>query len=190
VRQEEGRNRPLRQREDELPPRRDEALVEHAGRAGQEWDQRQERRRRENGTNGKNGADGKAGANGKDGANGANGASVGIVDFSDSPFELPLTRQAIATLPSVPPGSYVLLAKAQLENTKPTEGATVHCSLAGDEAVTELAAKGSATISLSSVNVSPLTASISLECFGTGGVKVSFARLIAIQLQTLSGTSS
>jgi Collagen triple helix repeat (20 copies) len=113
-----------------------------------------------NGTNGKNGADGKAGANGKDGVNGANGASVGIVDFSDSPFELPLTRQAIATLPSVPPGSYVLLAKAQLENTKPTEGATVHCSLAGDEAITELAGKGSATISLSSVNVSPLTASL------------------------------
>jgi hypothetical protein len=51
-----------------------------------------------NGTNGKNGADGKAGANGKDGAN---GASTGVVDFSDSPFDLPLTRTAIATLPSV-----------------------------------------------------------------------------------------
>jgi hypothetical protein len=139
-----------------------------------------------NGTNGKNGADGKAGVNGKDGAN---GASTGIVDFSDSPFELPLTRQAIATLPSVPPGSYVLLAKTQLENTKP-EGATVHCYLAGDEAVTEVAGKGSTTISLLSVSVSPLTASISLECFGTAGVKVSFARLIAIQVQTLGGTTS
>jgi hypothetical protein len=139
-----------------------------------------------NGTNGKNGADGKAGVNGKDGAN---GASTGIADFSDSPFELPLTRQAIATLPSVPPGSYVLLAKTQLENTKPSEAATVHCDLAGDEAVTELAGKGSTTISLVSVNVSPLTASISLECFGTAGVKVSFARLIAIQVQSLSGTS-
>ena len=139
-----------------------------------------------NGTNGKNGADGKAGVNGKDGAN---GVSTAIVDFSDSPFEL-ATRQPIATLPSVPPGSYVVLAKAQLENTKPAEVAQIHCFLAGDEAFTELAGKGSATISLSSVSVSPLTASISLECSGTAGVKVSFARLVAIQVQTLSGTTS
>jgi hypothetical protein len=141
-----------------------------------------------NGTNGKNGADGKPGVDGKDGAN---GASTGIVDFSDSPFELTTTRQAIATLPSVPPGSYILLAKAQLENTKPTEGVTVHCYLAGDEAVTELGIKGSATVSLTSVSVSPLTASISLECEAAStGVKVSFARLVAIQVQTLSGTTS
>ncbi len=49
-----------------------------------------------NGTNGKNGTDGKAGVNG---ANGANGASAAVVDFSDSPFELPLTRTAVATAP-------------------------------------------------------------------------------------------
>jgi hypothetical protein len=144
-----------------------------------------------NGTNGKNGTDGKAGANGKDGINGANGASTGIVDFSDSPFDLPLTKTAVATLPSVPPGSYILLANAQLENTKPTEGSTVRCYLAGDEALTELGIKGSATVGLTSVSVSPLTASISLECEAAGsGVKVSFARLIAIQVQTLSGTTS
>jgi hypothetical protein len=140
-----------------------------------------------NGTNGKNGADGKGGVNGKDGAN---GASTGIVDFSDSPFDL-TTKQAIATLPSVPPGSYILLAKAQLEDTKPTEAVTVHCNLAGDEASATLAAEGSATVSLLSVSVSPLTASISLECdAATTGVKVSFARLVAIQVQTLSGTTS
>ena len=121
-----------------------------------------------NGTNGKNGADGKAGVNG---ANGANGVSAGIVDFSDSPVELPLTRTAVATLPSVPVGSYILLANAQLENTKPAEAAAIHCFLAGDEAFTELAGKGAATISLSSVSVSPLTASISLECSGTAGVQ-------------------
>jgi hypothetical protein len=140
-----------------------------------------------NGTNGKNGADGKAGVNG---TNGANGVSAGIVDFSDSPFELPLSRTAIATLPSVPPGSYILLAKAQLENTKPA-GELVHCSLAGDEASVGLVAEGAATISLTSVSVSPLTATISLECnAAASGVKVSFARLVAIQVQTLSGTTS
>jgi hypothetical protein len=142
-----------------------------------------------NGTNGKNGADGKAGVNGKDGAN---GVSSGIVDFSDSPFELPLTRQAVATVPSLPAGSYILLAKAKLENGNLTEAVDVHCYLAGDEAVAELAAKGGvATLSLFGVSVSPLTASVSLECngFGTAGVKVSFARLLAIQVQTLSGTS-
>lgn len=146
-----------------------------------------------NGTNGKNGADGKPGANGKDGLNGANGVSTGIVDFSDSPFELPLTRTAVATLPSVPPGSYILLAKTQLQDTNPTEAVEVHCYLAGDEAVAELAAKGgSATISLFGISISPLTASVSLECndFGTAGVKVSFARLIAVQVQALSGTTS
>jgi Collagen triple helix repeat (20 copies) len=144
-----------------------------------------------NGTNGKNGADGKAGVNGKDGINGANGASTGIVDFSDSPFELPLTRTAVATLPSVPPGSYILLAKTQLENTKPGEVTTVHCHLAGDEAITTLSAEGSAASSLMSVSVSPLTASISLECEAAStGVKVSLARLIAIQVQSLSGTTS
>jgi hypothetical protein len=142
-----------------------------------------------NGTNGKNGADGKAGANGKDGANGASSA---IVDFSDSPFELTTTRQAIATVPSLPAGSYILLAKTQIEDTNPTDAVAVHCFLAGDEASPELAAKGgSATISLVSVSVSPLTASISLECSSAiAGVKVSFARLVAIQVQTLSGTSS
>ncbi|HWF31496.1 MAG TPA: hypothetical protein VG188_02950 [Solirubrobacteraceae bacterium] len=140
-----------------------------------------------NGTNGKNGADGKAGANG---ANGANGVSAGIGDFSDSPFELTTTKLAIATLPSVPPGSYILLAKAQLENTK-SAGEVVHCSLAGDEASVGLVAEGAATISLTSVSVSPLTASISLECnAATAEVKVSFARLVAIQVQTLSGTRS
>jgi hypothetical protein len=140
-----------------------------------------------NGTNGKNGTDGKAGVNGKDGANGVSSA---IVDFSDSPFDLPLTKTAVATLPSVPPGSYILLANAQLENTKP-EGVTVRCHLAGDEAVTELTAKGSATTSLTSISVSALTASISLECEAAAvGVKVSFARLIAIQVQTLGGTTS
>jgi hypothetical protein len=144
-----------------------------------------------NGTNGKNGTDGKAGANGKDGINGATGASTGIVDFSDSPFELPLTRTAVATLPSVPPGSYILLANAQLENTKPTEGDTVRCYLTGDESLTELGIKGSATVALTSVSVSPLTASISLECEAAStGVKISFARLVAIQVQTLSGTTS
>jgi Collagen triple helix repeat (20 copies) len=141
-----------------------------------------------NGTNGKNGADGKAGVNGKDGAN---GASTGIVDFSDSPFELPLTRTAIATLPGVPPGSYILLAKTQLENTKPSEGVSIHCHLAGDEAIAALTAEGSATSSLMSVSISPLTASISLECeAASAGVKVTFARLVAIQVQTLGGTSS
>jgi Collagen triple helix repeat (20 copies) len=145
-----------------------------------------------NGTNGKNGADGKAGANGKDGINGANGASTGIVDFSDSPFEL-TARQPIATVPSLPPGSYILLAKTQIEDASVTEPASVHCYLAGDEAIVGLAAKGgSATISLVGVSVSPLTASVSLECdnLGTAGVKVSFARLVAIQVQTLSGTTS
>jgi hypothetical protein len=138
-----------------------------------------------NGTNGKNGADGKAGVNG------TNGASAGIVDFSDSPFDLPSTKTAVATLPSVPPGSYILLANAQLENTKPTEGDAVRCYLAGDEALTELAIKGSATTSLTSISVSPLTASISLECEAAStGVKVSFARLVAVQVQTLSGTTS
>lgn len=143
-----------------------------------------------NGTNGKNGSDGKAGVNGKDGAN---GVSTGVVDFSDSPFELPLTRTAIATLPSVAPGSYILLAKTQLEDTKSGLGATVHCFLAGDEAVVKLAPEGgTATISLVGVSVSPLTASIPFECddAATSGVKVSFARLIAIQVQTLSGTTS
>ena len=141
-------------------------------------------------TNGKNGADGKAGANGKDGVN---GASTGIVDFSDTPSELPLTRTAVATLPSVPPGSYILLAKAKLEDGNLTEAVEVHCYLAGDEAVAELAAKGGvATLSLFGISVSPLTASVSLECddFGTAGVKVSFARLLAIQVQALSGTTS
>ncbi len=146
-----------------------------------------------NGTNGKNGTDGKAGANGKDGVNGVNGASTGIVDFSDTPAELPLTRTAVATLPSVPPGSYILLAKAKLEDGNLTEAVDVHCYLAGDEAVVELAAKGGvATLSLFGISVSPLTASVSLECddFGTAGVKVSFARLLAIQVQALSGTTS
>jgi hypothetical protein len=143
-----------------------------------------------NGAAGKNGTNGKNGADGKAGANGANGVSTGIVDFSDSPFELPLTRTAIATLPSVAPGSYILLAKAQLENTKPA-GELVRCSLAGDEASVGLVAEGAATISLTSVSVSPLTATISLECnAAASGVKVSFTRLVAIQVQTLSGTTS
>jgi hypothetical protein len=143
-----------------------------------------------NGTNGKNGTDGKAGANG---ANGANGVSAAAVDFSDSPFELPLTRTAVATLPSVPPGNYVVLATALLKDDNPTLGVAVHCFIAGDEAATELSANGGyGSLSLSGIVVSPLSSSLTLECndFGTSGIKVSFARITAIQVQSLGGTSS
>jgi hypothetical protein len=146
-----------------------------------------------NGTNGKNGADGKAGANGKDGINGANGASTGIVDFSDSPFELPLTRHAVATLTGIPSGNYIVMAKVLVKDINPTEGVTVHCYIVGDEAATELSANGGyGSLSLSGILVSPLTSSITLECndFGTSGIEVAFARIVAIQVQTLGGTTS
>lgn len=155
-----------------------------------------------NGTNGKNGSAGKTGpagkngTNGKDGVNGANGkdgAAAGLVAFSDSPFELPLSRHAVATLSNVPPGSYIVTAKALIEDANPTEGVIVHCYIAGDEAATEIAAKGGyGSVSLLGVLVSPLTSSIALECddFGTSGIEVSFARIAAIQVQTLGGTTS
>lgn len=149
-----------------------------------------------NGANGKNGLIGKNGANGKDGASGANGkdgASAGLVAFSDSPVELPLSRHVVATLPNVPAGNYVVMAKALLGDNNPTEGVTVHCYVAGDEAATELSAKGGyGSVSLVGILVSPLSSSITLECddFGTSGIEVSFARIAAIQVQTLGGTTS
>jgi hypothetical protein len=155
-----------------------------------------------NGTNGKNGAAGKTGpagkngTNGKDGANGTNGkdgAAAGLVAFSDSPFELPLSQHAVATLSNVPPGSYIVTAKALLEDSNATEGVVVHCYIAGDEAATEISAKGGyGSVSLLGILVSPLTSSIALECndFGTSGIKVTFARIAAIQVQSLSGTTS
>ncbi len=142
-----------------------------------------------NGKNGTNGANGKNGANGTSGLSGANGASAGYVDFNDSVFELPLTRASVAALPSVPPGSYILFAKAQVEDANATEGVTVHCYLAGnDESVIELADKGgSGTISLIAAGQTPFT----FECddFGTKEVKVKFARIAAIQVQTLTAAS-
>lgn len=148
-----------------------------------------------NGTKGKS-IGGKTGANGKDGASGANGkdgASAGLVAFSDSPVELPLSRHVVATLPNVPAGNYVVMAKALLEDNNPTEGVTVHCYVAGDEAATELSAKGGyGSVSLVGILVSPLSSSITLECddFGTSSIEVSFARIAAIQVQTLGGTTS
>jgi hypothetical protein len=149
-----------------------------------------------NGTTGKNGANGKNGASGKDGTNGkdgANGSSAGLVDFNDNPFELSLTRQTIATLPNVPAGSYILVAKTQVEDTSATEGAEVHCYLAGsDEAVATLDAKGgAATLSLMTAGATPFTSIFTLECndFGTAGIKVAFARIAAIQVQTLTATT-
>ncbi len=148
-----------------------------------------------NGANGKPGVVGKNGANGKDGANGANGkdgASAGLVSFSDSPFELPLTRHAVATLSNVPAGNYIVTAKALLNDTNPTEGVVVHCYIAGDEAATEITAKGGyGSVSLLGVLVTPLLTSIALECddFGTSGIEVSLARIAAIQVQTLGGTT-
>jgi hypothetical protein len=148
-----------------------------------------------NGSNGKNGPAGKNGTNGKDGVNGASGkdgASAGLVSFSDSPFELPLSRHAVATLSSVPPGSYIVTAKALLQDTNPTEGVVVHCYIAGDEAATEITAKGGyGSVSLLGVLVSPLTSTSTLECddFGTSGIEVTFARIAAIQVQTLGGST-
>lgn len=154
-----------------------------------------------NGTNGKNGANGKNGSNGKDGAagkngtngtNGANGSSAGLIDSNDSPFELPLTRATIATLPNVPPGNYIVTAKVQIEDANPTEGVAVHCYLSGDEAKAELQPKGgSATLSLITAGATLSTTAFPLECndFGTSGVKVAFARIAAIQVQTLTATS-
>jgi hypothetical protein len=149
-----------------------------------------------NGTNGRNGSAGKNGTNGKDGATGANGkdgVSAALVAFSDSPFELPLSKHAVATLSSVPPGNYIVTAKALLEDTNATEGVVVHCYIAGDEAATEISAKGGyGSVSLLGVLVTPLTSSSTLECddFGTSGIKVSFARITAIQVQTLGGSIS
>jgi len=151
-----------------------------------------------NGTNGKNGANGKNGTNGKDGAagkngtNGANGTSAGLIDTNDSPFELPSTRVTVATLANVPPGSYIVTAKVQVEDANPTEPVTVHCYLAGDEAKAELQPNGgSATLSLLATSVTPATTAFPLECndLGPSGVKVAFARIAAIQLQTLSATT-
>ena len=148
-----------------------------------------------NGANGKTGIAGKNGTNGKDGANGANGkdgASAGLVSFSDSPFELPLSRHAVATLSNVPPGNYIVTAKALLNDNNLTEGVTVHCYMLGDEAATEMSAKGGyGSVSLLGILVTPLTSSIALECndFGTSGIEVSFARIAAIQVQTLGGTT-
>lgn len=145
-----------------------------------------------NGAAGKNGKDGAAGKNGANGTNGLNGASAGLVDFNDSPFELPLTRAAIATLPGVPAGSYVFVAKAELEDANATEAVDVHCYLASDEAVAELAPKGGvATVSLLTAATIPIASAITLECnaFGTKEVKVEFARIAAIQVQALTATS-
>jgi hypothetical protein len=150
-----------------------------------------------NGTNGKNGAAGKNGTSGKDGTagkngtNGANGVSVGYVDSNDSVFELPLTRATIATLPNVAPGSYIVTAKVQVEDTNPA-AATVHCYLSGDEAKAELQPNGgSATLSLITAGVTLSVTSFPLECndFGTAGVKVAFARITATQVQTLTATT-
>ncbi len=149
-----------------------------------------------NGTNGKNGITGKNGTNGKDGASGANGkdgASAGLVAFSDSPVELPLTKHAVATLASIPAGSYILTATAHFEDTNLTEGVTVNCTFAGDEAAVELQAKGGrGSVSLVGIAISPLISSEALECdtSGTSGIDVSFARIAAIQVQTLGGTTS
>src|SRR5664280_2276064 len=138
------------------------------------------------------GVPGRNGASGKNGATGKDGASVGLVDFSDSPFELPLARQVIATLPNVPAASYILIAKTQVEDTNATEPVTVHCYLAGDEAIARLQPTGgSATLSLVSAATIPFASVFTFECNAspTAGVKVAFARLAAIQVQTLAGTT-
>jgi hypothetical protein len=148
-----------------------------------------------NGTNGKNGIAGKNGTNGKDGASGANGkdgASTGLVAFSDSPVELPLSKHAVATLASIPAGNYILTATARFEDTN-AKGVTVNCTFAGDEAAVELQAKGGrGSVSLVGIAVSPLVSSEALECdtSGTSGIEVSFARIAAIQVQTLGGSAS
>jgi hypothetical protein len=148
------------------------------------------------GKNGKNGLVGKNGTNGKDGASGTNGkdgASAGLVAFTDIAFELPLTKHAVTTLGSIPPGSYILMASARFEDTNATEGVTVNCTFAGDEAAVELQAKGGrGSVSLVGIAISPLVSSEALECdgFGISGIEVSFARIAAIQVQTLAGTAS
>lgn len=143
-----------------------------------------------NGKNGKDGATGKNGTNGSNGTNGVNGSSAGYFDFNDAQVELP-ARTTIATLPSVPPGSYVLSANAQLEDAS-LEPTTVRCFLAGDEAAVELNAGGVATISLLAAGTTPFVSAFMLECQSSvaKGVKVKFARLTAVQVQTLTDASS
>jgi hypothetical protein len=144
-----------------------------------------------NGATGKNGKDGATGKNGTNGTNGVNGASAGYFDFNDASVELPLARTAVATLPSVPPGSYVLTANAQLEDAS-LEAATVRCFLAGDEAAVELNAGGVTTISLLAAGTTPFTSAFTLECQSSvaKGLKVKFARLTAVQVQTLTDAGS
>ena len=150
-----------------------------------------------NGKNGSTGATGKTGPSGTNGADGADGSSTGSVDFNDGPFELGPLQQAVATLPNVPAGNYILAAKVQVENANKAEGVAVHCFFASDEAVADLGLAGAANsvtsvgLTLMSAARTASTSAFVLECndFGTTGVKVAFARIAAIQVQTLSATN-
>lgn len=64
---------------------------------------------------GKNGANG---ANGTNGTNGVDGSSLGLYAFKDGPVALTTSsgEQTVATLANVPPGSYLFIAKAVVEN--------------------------------------------------------------------------
>jgi hypothetical protein len=153
-----------------------------------------------NGANGRNGANGKNGANGSNGSNGSNGkdgASAGYIAIKDHEFEIPPLGGTIATLSNLPAGSYILIAKVEVETQNPTEPTTVDCSLSGlssDKSAASLDDSHgdilNATISLATALVLPIPFGVSLYCEpAEKGIFASYVSIAAIQVQSLTASA-
>ncbi len=140
-------------------------------------------------------ADFKAGAlpAGATGATGARGPSDGYVGNRAFTGLLALTGslQPVATSPSLPAGSYIVIGRANLV-AGGTAVTGVVCSL-GDDAVQALGLVADQVLPLTMASGVEITSAgtITMQCQrGTGTVSVAQAAVIATRVETLTSTTS
>jgi Collagen triple helix repeat (20 copies) len=157
------------------------------------------------GPKGETGVKGATGTKGTEGEPGFSGASAGAFDSNNGPIDLKAKSedQTVATLANLPTGSYLVSAKATIENQDELEGLAIKCFLrAGgesDEASASLAKfsisepDNLATLPLTVSHTFGSTGTVTLACndlgHGHGLVVVSQAKISAVQVQELAQTS-
>jgi hypothetical protein len=139
-----------------------------------------------NGANGTNGIDGTDGTDGTDGVDGIDGTIAPLwttQGFTALPTATPPT--VVVSIPAVPAGNYVVLAKTQLSHTG--AGDTIDCVLkAGNASIDQVSMKtlpalAAIPVSLQAVTTTNSTSQLSLECdVLTANGSANFSSLIAI----------
>jgi hypothetical protein len=129
---------------------------------------------------------------GPPGSAGANGASLGLSDVNYGGLTLPIyaSDTIVATLPNVPPGSYMITASVAL--TGYSAGSEVDCTVhagSDEDLASGNTIAGPTTVPLIVSHTFGSTGTVTVSCSAANGALAVEARIAAIQVQSLTQTT-